>query len=190
MNPTDMITVEALDGEGAAETEQDVRTVYAEVFAEPPYNETADDVAVTFRRFRSQTRKGTFRGALARAEDGEPVGMAFGYPLSAKTGWWGHLIDPVSEEMQREDGQRTFGLMEMAVRAPWQRHGVARRLHEALLAGGYEERSLLNVHPSSEAAQAAYRSWGYRKVGEARPWDGAEVHDVLLLDLRSVPQEK
>ncbi|GAB2815548.1 GNAT family N-acetyltransferase [Streptomyces daliensis] len=184
MSPADMITVEALDGEGAARAEQDFRAVYAEVFAEPPYNETADGVASTFRRFRSQTRKPAFRGALARTKDGEPVGMAFGYPLGSGTGWWGHLTEPVPEEMSREDGQRTFGLMEMAVRASWRRHGVARRLHEVLLAGGDEERALLNVHPASEAAQAAYRSWGYRKVGEARPWAGAEPHDVLLLTIR------
>ncbi|MDJ1133629.1 GNAT family N-acetyltransferase [Streptomyces iconiensis] len=182
MNPPDTITVEALDGEGAAQAEEDFSTVYAEVFAEPPYHETDDDVADAFRRFRAQARKPTFRGALAHTAEGEPVGMAFGYPLGAGTEWWGRLVGPVSEEMRSEDGHRTFGLMEMAVRIPWRRHGVARRLHEALLTGGQEERSLLNVHPSSEAAQAAYRSWGYRRIGEARPWHGADLHDVLLLD--------
>ncbi|NLU68986.1 GNAT family N-acetyltransferase [Streptomyces sp. HNM0574] len=158
--------------------------MYAEVFAGPPYHESGEEIAAAFRRFRSQARKASFRGALARTGEGEPVGMAFGYPLGVDTGWWDRLTGPVSEEMRREDGHRTFGLMEMAVRAPWRRQGVARRLHEALLAGGREERVLLNVHPSSEAARAAYRSWGYRKVGEARPWDGADVHDVLLMRLR------
>jgi hypothetical protein len=44
----------------------------------------------------------------------------------------------------------------------------------------------LNVHPASKAASAAYRAWGYRKIGEARPRGegGAELHDVMLLDLR------
>lgn len=184
MNPAESITVRVLDGEAAARAEQDFASVYAEAFAGPPYNETADEIASTFRRFRSQTRKPTFRGALARTMEDEPVGMAFGYPLGVDTGWWGRLAVPVSEEMRREDGHRTFGLMEMAVRASWRRHGVARRLHGALLAAGREERALLNVHPSSEAAQAAYRSWGYRKVGEAHPWEGADPHDVLLLQLR------
>lgn len=55
------------------------------------------------------------------------------------------------------------------MRAPWRGLGVAWRLHEAGLAGGDEERVLLNALPEAEAAQAAYRSWGYRKVGEARP---------------------
>jgi ribosomal protein S18 acetylase RimI-like enzyme len=184
MSAAEAVTVEALSGSEAAQAEQAFRLVYAEVFAEPPYNETADDVADTFRRFRAQTRKATFRGALARTADGEPVGMAYGYPLGANTSWWDHLIEPVPEEMRREDGHRTFGIMEMAVRAPWRGQGIARRLHETLLFGGSEERSLLNVHPENRAAQAAYRAWGYRKVGEARPWTGADLHDVMLLDRR------
>ncbi|NGO70168.1 GNAT family N-acetyltransferase [Streptomyces boncukensis] len=183
MSHTDTVTVEALDGAGAAEAEDAFALVYAEVFAEPPYRESADDVADTFRRFRSQTRKRTFRGTLARTANGEPIGMAFGYPLSSRTGWWDRVQPPVPADMRREDGHRTFGLMEMAVRVPWRRQGVARRLHEALLAGGEEERALLNVHPESQAAQEAYREWGYRKVGEAHPWAGAALHDVMLLDV-------
>ncbi|GHG75077.1 GNAT family N-acetyltransferase [Streptomyces griseocarneus] len=178
------ITVERMDGSAAAQAEEAFRLVYAEAFAKPPYNETADEVAVTFRRFRSQTRKGNFRAALAGAENGEPVGMAYGYPLGPNTGWWDQLTEPVPEEMRREDGHRTFGLMELAVRKPWRRQGIARRLHETLLDGLEAERVLLNVHPGSKPASAAYRAWGYRKIGEARPWEGADLHDVMLLDLR------
>lgn len=69
------------------------------------------------------------------------------------------------------------------MRAAWRRQGVARRLHDTLLATVDAERVLLNVHPDSEAAVAAYRAWGYRKVGDAHPWPGAPLHDVMLLDL-------
>lgn len=168
----------------AAQAAGAFKLVYAEAFAEPPYNETADDVAATFRRFRSQTRNGAFRAALARTEGGEPVGMAYGYPLGADTGWWDGLTEPVSDDKRREDGHRTFGLMELAVRGAWRGQGIARRLHETLLDGVEAERVLLNVHPESKAASAAYRAWGYRKVGEARPWQGADLHDVMLLRLR------
>jgi ribosomal protein S18 acetylase RimI-like enzyme len=172
-----------MDGPAAAQAEDAFRLVYAEAFAEPPYNETEDDVAATFRRFRSQARKATFRAALAHTEDGEPVGMAYGYPLGSDTGWWDQLTEPVPDEMRREDGHRTFGLMELAVRASWRGQGIARRLHEALLDGTAAERVLLNVHPDSKAAQAAYRAWRYQKVGEARPWKDADLHDVMLLML-------
>ncbi|MFJ9851231.1 GNAT family N-acetyltransferase [Streptomyces sp. NPDC101150] len=172
-----------MDGPAAAQAEDAFRLIYAEAFAEPPYHETEDDVAAAFRRFPSMTRKRTVRAALARTEDGEPVGMAYGYPLGADAEWWDRLTEPVPDDVRREDGRRTFGFMELAVRGPWRARGVARRLHEAVLDGIEAERVLLNVHPAAEAAQAAYRTWGYRKIGEARPWEGADLHDVMLLGL-------
>ncbi|MEV7197511.1 GNAT family N-acetyltransferase [Streptomyces sp. NPDC093510] len=184
MTQNGTVDVRRMDGPQAARVEAAFRAVYAEAFAEPPYSEGEDAVEATFRRFRSQSRKRTFRGALARRADGEPVGMAYGYPLGANTGWWGELTTPVDDDMRREDGRRTFGLMELAVCVDWRGLGIARRLHDALLDGVEAERVLLNVHPESKAAVAAYRAWGYRKVGEARPWEGAELHDVMLLALR------
>ncbi|MFE9635743.1 GNAT family N-acetyltransferase [Streptomyces sp. NPDC006463] len=148
------ITIELLDGSAAVQAGNAFELIYAEAFAEPPYNETDDDVAAAFRRFPVQARNPTFRAALARTEDGEPIGMAYGHPLGPATVWWDELTEPVPDDMRREDGQRTFGLME------------------------------LNVHPAGKAASAAYRAWGYRKIGEARPWgEGADLHDVMLLDL-------
>ncbi|MFF2328178.1 MULTISPECIES: GNAT family N-acetyltransferase [unclassified Streptomyces] len=184
MSQSPAITVRRLDGRAAAEAEAAFRTVYAEAFAEPPYEETEAQVSAAFRRFCSQTRKETLTGALAATEGSEPVGMAYGYPLSPQTGWWDRLTAPVPEDLRREDGHRTFGLMELAVRVAWRRQGIARRLHDTLLAGVEAERVLLNVHPDSKAAAAAYRTWGYRKIGEAQPWPGADPHDVMLLDLR------
>ncbi|WP_052849946.1 GNAT family N-acetyltransferase [Streptomyces avicenniae] len=179
--------VELLDGPGAAAAEDAILAVYAEAFAEPPYLKTAADVAANRRRFRSQVRKPTFRAALATTTaGGEPVAMAYGYPLSPATGWWARLITPVPEELSRETGSRTFGLIELAVRATWRRQGVARRLHDALL-DGPEERVLLNARPDAAPAQAAYRSWGYRIVGRAHPWDGAALHDVMLKELHPHP---
>ncbi|MCY0937590.1 GNAT family N-acetyltransferase [Streptomyces sp. H34-S4] len=179
------IAIGRMDGPAAAKAEDAFRLIYAEAFAEPPYNETEDDVAAAFRRFPFQTRRHAFRAALARTGDGDPVGVAYGFPLSPDTGWWDELTVPVAGEMRREDGHRTFGLMELAVRGPWRGQGIARRLHETLLDGIEAERVLLNVHPASKAASAAYQAWGYRKVGEARPWGtGADLHDVMLLDLR------
>ncbi|QIJ62944.1 GNAT family N-acetyltransferase [Streptomyces sp. JB150] len=184
MTPRGTVGVERLDGQAALQAEDAFTLVYAEVFAEPPYRETDEEVAATFRRFRSQARKPGFAAALARTEHGEAVGMAYGHPLPQNTGWWDALTEPVADDMRREDGRRTFGLMELAVREPWRRQGIARHLHVTLLRGVTAERMLLNVHPESAAAVAAYRSWGYRKIGEARPWQGADLHDVMLLELR------
>ncbi|WP_330300236.1 GNAT family N-acetyltransferase [Streptomyces sp. NBC_00503] len=185
MTQQGIIARERLDGPAAVEAEGAFRVIYAEAFAEAPYNETADDVAAAFRRFPVQARRRGFSAVLARTPEGEPIGMGYGFPLRSDTVWWDELTEPVPADMRREDGRRTFGLMELAVRGPWRGQGVARGLHETLLEGIGAERVLLNVHPVSRAASAAYRAWGYRKVGEARPWgDGSDLHDVMLLDLR------
>ncbi|MGW2600101.1 GNAT family N-acetyltransferase [Streptomyces klenkii] len=165
MTPYGPVTVQLLDGPAAAEAADAFRLVYAEVFAGPPYFETEDGVAAMFRRFPVRTREPGFRGALARTGEGEPVGIAYGYPLRTDPG--------------------TFKLMELAVRESWRRRGIARALHDAVVEGspaaGRTARVTLDVHPDNTAAQAAYRSWGYEKTGETRPWPGADLHDVLLL---------
>ncbi|MER6910583.1 GNAT family N-acetyltransferase [Streptomyces sp. NPDC000594] len=177
------VVVERLDGSGAAAAEDAFRLVYAEVFAEPPHSETEDDVEIAFRRFPAQIRRDSFRATLARTGAGEPVGIAYGHAVPADTEWWDRLTEPVTDAMRYEDGRRTFGLMELAVRAPWRGRGIARRLHTALLDGVRAQRVLLNVHTESEAASAAYRAWGYRRIGGTRPWPGADVYDLMVLEL-------
>ncbi|WP_051113618.1 GNAT family N-acetyltransferase [Streptomyces davaonensis] len=173
-----------MDGSAAVRAEDAFRRIYAEAFAEAPYHETEDDIAAAFRRFRALAQRPAFRAVLARSEYGEPIGMAYGFPLGSDTVWWDELTEPVPDDMRREDGHRTFGLIELAVRGAWRGEGVARRLHRTLLDGVVAERVLLNVHPEGKAAAAAYRAWGYRKIGEARvPGEEAGVYDVMLLDL-------
>ncbi|WP_245204479.1 N-acetyltransferase [Kitasatospora sp. RG8] len=109
--------------------------------------------------------------------------MAYGYPLPADTGWWDTLTDPISDDLRREDGKRTFGLFELAVRPRWRRQGIATRMHRVLVEGLDNGRVMLNARPEATAAQASYRAWGYRRVGSAVPWEGAARHDVMVLDL-------
>ena len=175
--------VEKLQGEEVAQVEDELRQVYREAFAEPPYSKTDQDVEANFRRFRTQLKKPGFRAALARSDNGEPVGMAYGYPLPVTTGWWDTLTRPVPADIRREDGHRTFGLFELAVRPGWQRRHTATALHRSLLDGLPQQRVLLNTRPDAAPARAAYRSWGYRKIGENHPWTGAVLHEVLTLDL-------
>ncbi|WP_326846985.1 GNAT family N-acetyltransferase [Streptomyces kaniharaensis] len=176
------VTIRLLDGEQTTRLEGQLKEVFAEAFAEPPYDEGPADVERAFRRFRSQVRRRGFRAAVAF--DGDAVvGMAYGYPLSANTRWWDTLTDPVPDDLKHEDGNRTFGLFELAVRPAWRRQGVATRMQRVLIGGLDNARVMLNSRPEATAAQASYRVWGYRRVGSAIPWDGAARHDVMILDL-------
>ncbi|GAA0427490.1 GNAT family N-acetyltransferase [Streptomyces luteireticuli] len=155
-----VVTVETMDGAGATAAEDAFRLVYAEAFAEPPYGEGEAEVALTFRRFRTEARRPGFRAALARTASGEPVGMALGRPLDAEILWYGLLPEGAVPL------PGTFALLELAVRAPWRGHGIARRLHDALLADSGAERCVLTVDREAAPARAAYRSWGYRELAE------------------------
>ncbi|MFI7011555.1 GNAT family N-acetyltransferase [Streptomyces sp. NPDC050145] len=177
------VTVELLPGPSAARSASAILSVYAEVFAEPPYDEPADALAAAAARFPAQTTRPGFLAALATTSTGEPVGMAYGHAVPPDTPWWDELNEPVPASMRHEDGRRTFGLMELAVRAPWRGQGIARHLHDTLLTDLTAERLLLNVHRSATAASAAYRSWGYRKIGDSGPFGPrADRYEVMLLE--------
>lgn len=175
--------VDVLSGDAAREHRAQVEAVCAQAFAGPPYNRTAEGNAATFRRFDAQSRKAGFLLAAARV-DGELVGVAYGYPLGAGTGWWREVLEPVPAELTVEDGRRSFAVFELAVLPGWQRRGVGRAVHDGLIGAVRAERVILNCRRDADAAQGFYRALGYRRVTSVIPWPDAPVYDVLLLDLR------
>lgn len=116
-----------------------------------------------------------------------PIGCALGYALPAGTGWWRGLKSDVEEAELREDGKRTFALTEIMVREPWRRRGYAHELHDSLLAGRTEARATLLVLPDNVPAKAAYASWGWRKLGELKPFDDSPTYDAMLVPLPIAP---
>jgi GNAT superfamily N-acetyltransferase len=148
---------------------------------------------VPVRRARVRRRQPGFALAEAR-HGGYLVGYASGMPLRPSTSWWRDLTAPLPPEVTAEHAGRTFALTELLVRASWRRQGIGRELHELLLAGRPEERATLTVPPGASAAQAAFRSWGWRRIARAHG-DGqghsdkaaSSVLDVLLISLPWLP---
>lgn len=166
-----------------------ILAAYEEVYADPPYDEDADDVAEFIDRYHAQAKRSGMR--LIIAYDGDQVaGFAYGFLLRPDAVWWDNIQDgPLPAEFTREDGQRTFAVIELAVRKLWRRRGIAKTLHAGLLDGLTAERATLTVRPEAEAdpARSAYTAWGYRKVGISRPWEEAPRYECMVLDLhRSV----
>lgn len=175
--------------EGARALLDTVCGIAAEVYAEPPYYEGPDDAADFRERTRRQTEQRGFELVTAHA-GGEMVGFAFGLTLPPDTNWWDGIVPAPSAETVEEWEGRTFALIELVVRAPWRRSGVGRALHDQLLADRSEDRATLSASPEAESAQAAYASWGWRKVGEtALPLRGNPVYDVLVLPLETQAEE-
>jgi ribosomal protein S18 acetylase RimI-like enzyme len=116
--------------------------------------------------------------------DGRPVGQAFGYALPQTARWWQGLTTPADPDLITETGHRTFALCELMVHPDWQRHGIARSLHDELLYRRSEERATLLVRADNTAAQSAYAKWGWTKIATLRPYPDAPNYDALILPLK------
>lgn len=179
------VTYERFDGQQTAAAQLDAfLPTYEEVYAEPPYSEGPSDVAAFIDSFLIHVQRPGMRLVLARDGD-EVVGFAYGYLLAPDTAWWSNIQEPLPEDFTREDGARTWVILELAVRKPWRRRGIAARLHAELLDGLGVERVTLTVRPEPEAAaaQSAYATWGYRRVGLSHPWEEAPFYDAMVLKL-------
>ncbi|WJV47387.1 GNAT family N-acetyltransferase [Streptomyces flavofungini] len=99
----------------------------------------------------------------------QPVGYAYGAPLTPVTTWWKRVVPSLSAEFTAETGARTFALSELMVRAPWRGTGASRLIHDELLRARIENRVTLLVHVDHVKVRALYESWGYEAVGEVVP---------------------
>jgi hypothetical protein len=181
--PAGHVDFQVIDGGQAADRLGELRALYGEVYAEPPYEWGDDHAALFAERFEVQRRQEGF--ALAEARDGpELAGFAFGVTLQPSTPWWHNLTTTLPPEVTAERPGRTFALVELLVRVPWRRQHAAQGMHDLLLKNRPEERATLTVLPAAAPAQAAYRKWGWRKIAQKRnPLPGSPLFDVLVRQL-------
>lgn len=178
-----MVELAPVDSEQPARHLDELTDLYAEVYAEQPYEWGAEHATLFAERFDVQRRQDGFILVEAR-ERGKLVGMGFGVTLLPNTPWWRDLTTPLDKNVTEEYPNRTFALVELVVRAPWRRQHIAKSIHDRLLHNRIEERATLTVLPAAEAAQAAYRKWGWQAVARKRnPLPGSPVFDVMLKQL-------
>lgn len=180
--PAAEITFELLDGRQAAEHEAELQALHAEAYA--GQSGTGEDD--TTRISGSLQVQGRQRGfVLAEAHSGGYlIGYATGMPLRPSTSWWRDLTTPLPERVTAEHPGRTFALTDLAVRPAWRRQRIGAYLHDLILSGRPEERATVLVPATATAAQAAFQSWGWRKVARTRPAaSGSPASEVLLIEL-------
>jgi len=167
------VTLDLHDGRQAAAREAELVALHDEV--------AGDDDADFARRLGVWRRQPGF--ALAEASHGGYlVGYACGMPLRPSTDWWRDLTAPLPTAITDERPGRTFALTQLVVRSSWRRQGIAAELNELILDGRAEERVTVKLPPGAAAAQAAFRNWGWAKIGRARG-PGASVSDILARPL-------
>lgn len=173
----DMITIDLFGGEQARGLCAQVRDLYAEVYAEPPYHEGPDDVAAFSSRFAQHTRDRGF--ALAAAYDGTRlVGLAYVATLEAGR-WWRGATEAPPADVQAVD---KAALYELAVRSAYRGRGLAHRLADTVLSDRPERWAVLLVNPTAPA-RAIYQRWGWRPGGSVQPQPGWPVNDTMIRSL-------
>lgn len=107
----------------------------------------------------------------------EAVGFAYGAPALDGREWWREHVRPAPEK------SLTFAYSELAVGTKWRKKGVAEQLSRALLGRRDEDFAVLLVDVEHPRVQALYESWGFRKVGQRRPFADSPVYAVMLAEL-------
>ena len=181
--PEPDVVFRLLGGDQAAAHLDELRALYREVYADPPYAWGDEHAALFAERFAVQRGQPGF--ALAEARCGADLaGYCFGVTLQPSTPWWQHLLTPVPEELTTERPGRTLAVVELLVRPPWRRRHIAQTMHDMLLRNRPEQRATLTVLPAALPAQQAYAKWGWRAVAQKRnPLPGSPVFDVLIKEL-------
>jgi GNAT superfamily N-acetyltransferase len=154
-------------------------SVYSDIAATDPFFSTERFL----QRFNGYTQAPGFSLCTATHPTGEPVGLAFGYPLPPGSRWWNGLLTPAPDEFTTEDGHRTFAINEIMVVQPLRRHGIATALHRQLLTGRPETRATLLVEPDNHPARNAYLHWGWQHIGVLKPFPDSPTYDSMMISL-------
>lgn len=161
-----------------------IRSMLVDVYAEV-YDQTADDPFHSVERFEQRLSghaSGPSWACVAGDVDGEPVGYAYGRLDSVRE--WREVLDPADPDVRDYGEDGTFGLCEIMVRAPWRGKGIARGIHDELMAQRREARASLLVDAEHPKVRALYEGWGYRKVGQMQPFEDSPLYDAMVLNLR------
>lgn len=170
-------------GPAARDVRATVEAIYRDSYTPEQQADPFNSPDTWMRRFDAYTSGSGFDLVIAYA-DGESAGQAWGWPLTAQSKWWTGLVAEPEPGFTSEDGTRTFALSEIMVRSHFKGRGLARALHDELLAGRNEERATLLVEPDNTTAYRAYSSWGWQRVAQLRPdWPDAPLFDVLIFAL-------
>ncbi|MGH3731701.1 MAG: GNAT family N-acetyltransferase, partial [Micromonosporaceae bacterium] len=159
------VTFHRLSAEQATTRYDDLRALYAEVYAEPPHRLGDEDVEAFRTQFDEHLALPGF--TLLTVESGDEL-AGFSYCVSFPPGaWWVGTVTPPPLALVLST---KIAVIELLLRKPYRGAGLGRRLMDTLLAGRPERYAILLANPEP-AARAIYRHWGWQEAGtvQVRP---------------------
>ena len=172
---------DVLDGPHALAVIEQLCDLYAEVYAEPPYNEGPQHVATFADHFTDEVTRPGF--SLVTATDHDVLaGAVHGWTM--KAGRW--FRNPLAEPPAEIKNAPKFAVIEWMVRKRYRGTGVGRQLLDRVLDNRPERYAILTSNPDS-AARRIYDRLGWRFMSATRPSDLLPSMDVLVRDLGGNP---
>ncbi len=164
----------------------EVCALYDEAFSVAPFVWPDGESARHRNMLERLTLDPTFGIALAEIAS-DLVGFVYGFALKSDTNWWDGFQQPVPAELTREWPDRTFAVIDLAVRSDHRRHGLGKHLLDTLLVSRAEERATLAVQPQSAESHAFYAAiGGWRLIGrQDTPGFVSSQFDIYVSELTS-----
>ncbi|MCF3178200.1 GNAT family N-acetyltransferase [Streptomyces sioyaensis] len=160
---------------------QDLIDLYADVRAEllhlPNYR-----IDVFAERLDRHGAEPGWQAVIAYADE-VAVGYAYANTVPPEDRWWTRMRTPVPA---RYTAAPAVAVKEIGVIAPWRGRGVARRIHDELLASRSEPFATLMVNPTAGdgKVQRLYAGWGYAVIGDVQPSPDSPVLACMARSVR------
>lgn len=108
-----------------------------------------------------------WQSVIAYAGD-DPVGYVYANTIEPDDRWWARITTPVPTLYTAAPA---VAVKEIGVTTQWRGKGVARHIHDELLATRSEPYATLMVNPAAGEGrvQRLYEGWGYTVIGEVQP---------------------
>ncbi len=155
------LTIVGLDPKDVASFHAGIVDAYAEVFAEPPWNETAENFEAFAESLPEYAASKGFRGAVAIDVFGCVRGFALGMDWDPEH-WW---CSRVAEDLGPRAAEFTtdcFHLVELALRSAGRGQGYGNLLYDELVGGLPHRTAILSTNrlgPVAAATLYARRGW-------------------------------
>lgn len=154
-----------------------IRQVLLDVHADIPEYNVGDPFDERFPWFVDHWGSHPGFTCVIGYDGAEPVGFAYGAPQNPGREWWREGLREVPEDPS------TFAVSELMVRPEWRKTGAAESLHAALTSNRPETMAVLLVDTAHPKVQSRYESWGYKKIGERKPFADSPLYAVMLKPL-------